>query len=338
MNDERCLYCWQRVGCWTLIQTSRARKPWILHPGGSARSWMACALFGMDLGSIRDKRSNGTPLPGGKRVSTIVHADSKLLSLTHSSGTGLPKDITLDGELWMARGTFDQTSQICRSTVRLGRLRTFKHHLQRDSMERQWLREQVGGKQASQERVRLLQQAQQALADSVDSASHSKPVEPKMKGWKALKRLKLSVRTAFCSPLGDTLRTKLAQSFLAALVGPAQVKSALASPDKMMSRQHKVVRRCTGCGKRLGNKKKSRCLSDPVPAADASKVSRAHADQNPLATPSPSLETSFVPTFRPTRSTAFASHVCRRNPKNSTEWNRIKFMVSLVVLDASHEY
>ncbi|CDS01956.1 hypothetical protein [Sporisorium scitamineum] len=27
----------------------------------------------------------------------------------------LPKDITLDGELWMARGTFDQTSQICRT-------------------------------------------------------------------------------------------------------------------------------------------------------------------------------------------------------------------------------
>ena len=69
---------------------------------------------------------------------------------------GLPKDITLDGELWLGRGKFHLTSQICRSTVRMGRLRTFQHYLERESAEREWLREQRGGRLASQERLRLL--------------------------------------------------------------------------------------------------------------------------------------------------------------------------------------
>lgn len=250
----------------------------------------------------------------------------------HLFRTGLPKDITLDGELWMARGTFDQTSQICRSTVRLGRLRTFKHYLQRDPMERQWLREQNGGKQASQERVRLLRHALRALTDLNVSAGHSKSVEPKLKSWKALKKFKRSVRTALFSPLDETLRLELAQSFLSALDGTAAFKGTLVSPVRIKLRQETTVRRCTGCGKRLENKKKSRCRSSPVPAADSCKVSRAHTDQNPLAAPHSGSILDAPPhpfqSVRPSRSTFSSTHNCRRNIKNSSEWNRIKFMVS----------
>ncbi|PWN51490.1 hypothetical protein IE53DRAFT_378908 [Violaceomyces palustris] len=73
----------------------------------------------------------------------------------------LPKDITLDGELWMARGTFDQTSQICRTSVRMGRLETFQHHLERSEREREWLNEQLGGRiTVRASRRRLYKEAQ----------------------------------------------------------------------------------------------------------------------------------------------------------------------------------
>ncbi|SPO39866.1 related to DNA ligase [Pseudozyma flocculosa] len=82
----------------------------------------------------------------------------------------LPKDLALDGELWMRRGEFDLTSQICRTTVRMGKLRTFKHFLQRDSMERSWLREQLGGRLASQHRIRQEEARRRRMATSQSQA------------------------------------------------------------------------------------------------------------------------------------------------------------------------
>nr|CDI52660.1 related to DNA ligase [Melanopsichium pennsylvanicum 4] len=109
----------------------------------------------------------------------------------------LPKDITLDGELWMKRGTFDQTSQICRTTVRLGRLRTFSHFLERDSMERQWLREQAGGRLASQDRLRAERLALSSMRSSARSRGAGQraaatSLTPSHSGWKAWKRTALS--------------------------------------------------------------------------------------------------------------------------------------------------
>lgn len=236
----------------------------------------------------------------------------------------------------MARGTFDQTSQICRSTVRLGRLRTFKHYLQRDPMERQWLREQAGGKQASQERIRGLKQARIALDVWQDIKDYTACATPRLYSWKKIKRVKLEFKKAKSDKLGHKSRLLLAQSFVSALAGAVNAADcALTFPQKDFARRRKVIRRCAGCGKRLVDKKKSRCLSDLGVPADACKVARAHTDHVPL-TASSLVSNSEPPCSRlrtndttsTMRSNAPFAHVCLRKTKNSNEWNRIKFMVS----------
>ncbi|CBQ72011.1 related to DNA ligase [Sporisorium reilianum SRZ2] len=250
----------------------------------------------------------------------------------------LPKDITLDGELWMARGTFDQTSQICRTTVRLGRIRTFTHHLERDSMERQWLREQVGGRMASQDRLR---DARSALS-MLRSTAHEQGEGALASSWKAWKRSALLGTTRQAKRKrkhAKSSRFSVASSFLRALFGRMPVDGSRPLPVQRKSLHALSVKRCTRCGKMVKR--------TTVSATHPSELPRANADQLVSEPPLPSVPaTSMLPSNasssrRPhVYSTLDASktlsgrtipsaytHVCRQTSKSSNEWNRIKFMI-----------
>lgn len=259
--------------------------------------------------------------------------------------SGLPKDITLDGELWMARGTFDQTSQICRTTVRLGRIRTFSHYIERDSMERQWLREQVGGRVASQDRLRdarfaLSMPRTLSLAQGDGALASS---------WKAWKRSTLPGSASLGknkrrSKAKDQKSPRLAVAtwFLRALFGRQSADSCRTFHVQRRSAPTSASKRCPRCGKIVKRTRAS--------ASDHAKLQRANADRlvSELTLPSVPATSmlasnasssrrphiySALPSLRTfpsgvTTPSAY-THVCRRKSKSSNEWNRIKFMVSM---------
>ncbi|EST07741.1 DNA ligase, ATP-dependent, central [Kalmanozyma brasiliensis GHG001] len=264
----------------------------------------------------------------------------------------LPKDITLDGELWMARGAFDQTSQICRTTVRLGRLRTFTHFMERDSMERQWLREQVGGRLASQDRlhgersaVSLLRSTARKL-DKI-AAKDTRPASaiPSPSAWKTWKRAQPRAASGQVERTRRSLSEALGRSgvagvFLRALFGRSStlVSRSLPAPR---SRLHRLaLLRCPRCGKIVKRTK--------IRDAGLAEEERANANQLlsvpslPSAPPTPlrasntvSLRRPHIYSMRNTSTSGLSArtipstytHVCRRKTKSSNEWNRIKFMV-----------
>lgn len=271
--------------------------------------------------------------------------------------SGLPKDITLDGELWMARGAFDQTSQICRTTVRLGRLHTFTHFLERDSMERQWLREQVGGRLASQDRVRgersavsLLRLTARRLDNvAVTNALPASAITSSSSAWKTWKRALPGAASGqvkrkgrpLCEALG---RSGVAGAFLRALFGRSSAVGSRSLPAPRSCSSRPALLRCPKCGKIV---KRTQTLAE----RPANEV-RANADQllSGLALPSAPATSlrafNAVSSRRPhvysTLNTSISglsarpipsayTHVCRRKTKSSNEWNRIKFMVSLLV-------
>ncbi|PWZ00472.1 hypothetical protein BCV70DRAFT_199750 [Testicularia cyperi] len=246
----------------------------------------------------------------------------------------LPKDITLDGELWMSRGTFQQTSQICRSTVRMGRLRTFKHHEERDSLERQWLREQVGGKLASQERLR--QERERARQEQLDleagrlSATSAvgtvagDPVEGGRAGektrpsWKSVKRMRVCITRPSSNTSGtETVRLSLGQALFEVVMRravssdlPAEVlPSVPTQADSILAYSEKSVRRCRICGKMLADPKQSRCPPRPlsrdggVATHEIRDLLDQVADQEPLPPSAPCpLPSSLRPAIPPSTS------------------------------------
>lgn len=357
LSDHRCLCFLQSHGCWMLTRQSLDRKRWIPPVGGSAKSSTVCVPFGMGKGSTRVKRSNGVHQLGGNNVSQRVSCDrygrpELTLRVHHNCPClvllGLPKDITLDGELWMARGAFDQTSQICRTTVRLGRLRTFSHFLERDSMERQWLREQVGGRLASQDRLRDARGALSLLrstgieksvrfADVIATASSTASSSE----WKALKRSLRRRKKHSAVKSRPSSRFAVAGSFLRALFGRHPAEQSQPGSVRPVPRpvppSRPVFKRCTRCGK-VVKRGKSRNVDEAV-------SNRANADQSvsePLLPSATSNSISFssrrphaystLAALPPGRNIPSAyTHVCRRKTKSSNEWNRIKFMVSSFV-------
>ena len=325
---------------------------------------MACVHSGTDRGSTLVRRSNGMPLPGGRVVSTNQLHTSNLCTagltrclahivLHHLSG--LPKDITLDGELWMARGTFDQTSQICRTTVRLGRLRTFTHFLERDSMERQWLREQVGGRIASQDRLRDAPLALSRLpvsASDLRGARADEAATASGSNWKALKRSVLLAskndsRRKRAKRVSNS-RVAVASSFMRALFGRSSVDVSRSLPVHRKALRPSRVKCCPRCGKVVKRTRTS--------AKHSAKLQRANADQLVSEPPLPSVHTTSTrapnaslsrrPHIYSTLDTLKSglsgrpipsayTHVCRQKSKSSNEWNRIKFMVSVHSLATS---
>lgn len=276
--------------------------------------------------------------------------------------TGLPKDITLDGELWMKRGTFDQTSQICRTTVRLGRLRTFSHFLDRDSMERQWLREQVGGRIASQDRLRAERSALSLLCSSVRArraAEHATPARSSAasSSWKAWKRsvLKSATSDGHAKPKirsRSAPRSSVASSFLRSLFGRSIGRSGSTLLVERTKPRRLLTKRCPRCGKVV----RRMAISSKNPSGNVETGERANADQR-LSEPllPPSAPATSIPPHDATTGTTLTSsrrphaytmldashsgtsrrtipstytHVCRRKSKSSNEWHQIKFMVS----------
>lgn len=251
----------------------------------------------------------------------------------HYIPSGLPKDITLDGELWMARGTFDQTSQICRTTVRLGRLRTFSHFLERDSMERQWLRDQVGGQLASQDRIHAERSTLSVLRSTArarGAAEHTSTATSSgtLTSWKALKRSlprpsgsknqRLSKGKGKARSKSHSFsRFAVSSSFLRALfgrpsstVGPNVTsrigRGAAASP---------LVKRCPRCGRVVKRKAAKLALPADAEARQVSNRSgkpvqdgRTNADQllsKPCSMLAPSAST-HIPA--PTTATSRRPH------------------------------
>ncbi|ETS63010.1 hypothetical protein PaG_02782 [Moesziomyces aphidis] len=273
----------------------------------------------------------------------------------------LPKDITLDGELWMARGMFSQTSQICRTTVRLGRLRTFTHFLQRDSMERQWLREQLGGRLASQHRLLAAKSAATCKALGRADTGASGSAVPSASAWKTLKAsvFKASARTSKRAlrrelQRSPTERAVLPRSLLLALFGRSldpSSESKSANGPRLARRRPVIVKRCPWCGKILQRRRTQPssagepASSDPPRRDSAVRVRRTNADQLPFVLPLMSTSTFNPPLDAgPVNTTPSSSrrphpyallgslrsintHVCRRKSKSSSEWNRIKFMI-----------
>ncbi|KAJ1029514.1 hypothetical protein NDA13_002761 [Ustilago tritici] len=274
----------------------------------------------------------------------------------------LPKDITLDGELWMSRGTFDQTSQVCRTTVRLGRLRTFSHFLERDSMERQWLREQVGGRIASQDRLRIERSANTStgsIGQVTDAAMHAAPASSTAmlsiwKSWKGsfsgFSKGKSRRKSRLKSP-----RIAFAGSFLRALFGHAQINKDEPCPSDRQTSYMKALKRCPRCGKVIKrNKVKDASRFEAARSSDPAQERRVNSDRllPDSALPSAPSTSAFdrtsnsVTTSTSTRRPHVYSmpnssrsgftyrmvpsaytHVCRRKSKGSNEWNRIKFMI-----------
>lgn len=264
----------------------------------------------------------------------------------------------------MKRGTFDQTSQICRTTVRLGRLRTFSHYLERDSMERQWLREQVGGRIASQDRLRaersalsLMRSSARARGAAEHAAAASSPAAPS--GWKAWKRSarktsgsKGKRKTRSMSKARPASRFAVARSFLRALFGRSTARSSSTPPlDAQLSRRASI-KRCPRCGKIA----KRKAGPDPNRSEDVVQEERANADRllSDLPLPSEPTISAFQHNATPgTNSTSSRrphiysmldtsrsgmshrtipstyTHVCRRKSKSSNEWHNIKFMVRI---------
>lgn len=260
--------------------------------------------------------------------------------------SGLPKDITLDGELWMARGTFDQTSQICRTTVRLGRLRTFTHFLDRDSMERQWLREQVGGRLASQDRVRgersalsLLPSSARRVDEVIATGPQPASSTTSTSAWKTWKRSGSQARSdhssrkrCLRSESSEPSRFGVARTFLRTLFGRSSVLQGPAASMETQRPRPAATLRCARCGK-IVKRRKAR-----APRPDEEE--RTNADQLLSEPPLPSApaSTSRQPHVYSTINTSISglsartipsayTHVCRRKSKSSNEWNRIKFMV-----------
>ncbi|KAJ1027261.1 hypothetical protein NDA18_003270 [Ustilago nuda] len=274
----------------------------------------------------------------------------------------LPKDITLDGELWMSRGTFDQTSQVCRTTVRLGRLRTFSHFLERDSMERQWLREQVGGRIASQDRLRVersVNTSTGSIGQVTDAAMHAAPASSAAmlsiwKSWKGsfsgFSKGKSRRKSRLKSP-----RIAFADSFLRALFGHAQINKDEPCPSDRQTSYMEALKRCPRCGKVVKrNKVKDASRFEAARSSDPAQERRVNSDRlfPDSALPSaPSTSvfdrtsnsvTTSTSTRRPhvysilnSSRSGFTyrmvpsayTHVCRRKSKGSNEWNKIKFMI-----------
>ncbi|SNX83078.1 related to DNA ligase [Melanopsichium pennsylvanicum] len=276
----------------------------------------------------------------------------------------LPKDITLDGELWMKRGTFDQTSQICRTTVRLGRLRTFSHFLERDSMERQWLREQAGGRLASQDRLRAERLALSSMRSSARSRGAGQraaatSLTPSHSGWKAWKRTALSSNASKTtgkkkskSKDRPVSRPTGQRSFLRVLFGRSKGFSSTSFSVDLSRSYRPSIRRCTVCGKIVKLKKPTDNSTrvDLAISKIASQNERANADQPLSVLPLPSLSVVSTPNHLQPASTFTSSrrphiyslmdasrsartilpaytHVCRRKLKSSNEWHNIKFMI-----------
>lgn len=247
----------------------------------------------------------------------------------------------------MARGTFDQTSQICRTTVRLGRLRTFTHFLDRDSMERQWLREQAGGRLASQDRVRDERSALSLLPPSAGRLHEVNATGPQpassttstsaWKTWKRSASQALSDRSSrkrrLRSQSSGSPRSSIARMFLRTLFERSSVAQGHPISIASQRRRPAALLRCARCGKIV----KRRKGSDPRPAEEE----RTNADRLLSVPPLPSVpaSTSRPPHLYSTINTSISglsartipsayTHVCRRKSKSSNEWNRIKFMVS----------
>lgn len=256
----------------------------------------------------------------------------------------LPKDITLDGELWMARGAFDQTSQICRTTVRLGRLRTFSHFLERDSIERQWLREQAGGRLASQERLREARSSLSLLRSTrpeksvrfAEGGATSNSATPSS-NWKSWKQSLGCRQRGLPVKLRSSSRFAVAGSFLRVLFGSHSSDASRPRSVKRASLLRSIVKRCPKCGKIVKRKDGG--------APDTPEPDSANADQAVSQPPLPSMTETCISTsnvsssrrplnystlriLSPGRTLPSAyTHVCRRNVKSSNEWNRIKFMI-----------
>lgn len=230
-------------------------------------------------------------------------------------------------------------------------------------MERQWLREQLGGRLASQDRLLAEKSAvtYQALGRRETGAPDS--AVPSSSAWKTLKAsvLKASARTSKRalrrklkrSPIG---RASLSRSLLLALLGRSAGPSSRSKPasgPKLACRRPVTVKRCTRCGKILQRRR-----TKPVPAQEPAsndpprresvvEVHRTNADQLPSdillmptstsnsaldagpinTTPSSSRRPHPYAMLGSLRSTHTYTHVCRRKSKSSSEWNRIKFMV-----------
>lgn len=270
----------------------------------------------------------------------------------------------------MSRGTFDQTSQICRTTVRLGRLRTFSHFLERESLERQWLREQVGGRIASQDRLLAERSARSLIHATALARRAAGQVAPASStqapaGWKAWKR-SISSSVSKSKSKGKrrprpnsspASRFAVAAAFLRALFGRTRSSSSGRIPaDRQSShhRQRSSLRRCPRCGK-IVTRNRARRSAGPDRSEIVPQEGRANADQLVSESPLPSAIPPFT-SISHSKTVAFGStpssarrphpyamldtsnrtipstytHVCRRKSKSSTEWNRIKFMVSNV--------
>lgn len=266
----------------------------------------------------------------------------------------------------MSRGTFDQTSQICRTTVRLGRLRTFSHFLERNSMERQWLREQVGGRLASQDRLFAERSARARLRDAAKERGAAEPVglaSPLATpiGWKALKRSvlcssgpqRLGVRR-LQSKSAPSSRFMVASSFLRALFGLTLVGTSSFVPAHRDRPHRLLMKRCPRCGTIVKPRTAANVLAGVGKRKNAERsTDLAHGEDRSFADPLPSEPvlpsgptfgasthdpiTTFASLRRPhiysmldtSRSIRLThTHVCRRKSKSSVGWNRIKFMVN----------
>lgn len=232
-------------------------------------------------------------------------------------------------------------------------------------MERQWLREQVGGRIASQDRLRAERSATIRIpspGQATGDATRGTPVDttPALSSWKAWKRSFSSSAKRKSKRKGrlQAARTAVAGSFLRALFGRASSSIGVPTLIEAKASRRPTLKRCPRCGKVVKRRKaKDLARLDAARSSDPAQEKRANADK-PLpkpampSAPPPSAPARNSNTGTPSTSTrrphvysmldssrsgftlrtipSAYTHVCRRKSKSSNEWNRIKFMVGII--------
>ena len=167
-------------------------------------------------------------------------------------------------------------------------------------MERQWLREQVGGRIASQDRLRAERSAlslMRSTARARGAAEHAAPASSTAasSGWKAWKRSALSSaaskrkskrKKGLRSVPHPASRFSVASSFLRALLGGSgrsaiSASSTLPADQPASDRQNgSSLRRCPRCGKTIKRRTANvAARPDHMHAQMLPQEKRANADQ-----------------------------------------------------------